>query len=269
MLCMKLFISADIEGVTGIVNWDETIKNNPNWAYFSNQMTQEVKAVCEAAIEAGATEILVKDAHDSARNISPAELPEMVKINRGWSGHPYSMMDGIDGSFDAAIMIGYHNYASSEGNPLSHTMDTMFQYVKLNGEYCNEFMLNSLIANYEGVPVIFVSGDKTLCEYASKINENIKTVTTNEGKGNASMSINPNLAVKKIHEGVKQALGEDLTACKLVMPEKYVLEVCFKDHFKAYRNSFYTGAKQINSTTLQFELDNFFDVLKVFQFGLR
>lgn len=105
---MKLFISADLEGVAGIVNWTEADIESSFSKYFTEQMTKEVNAACEAAIAAGATDILVKDAHSTARNLDPSKLPEQVKILRGWTRDPYSMMAGLDESFDGVLFIGYH-----------------------------------------------------------------------------------------------------------------------------------------------------------------
>lgn len=68
---MKVFISSDIEGTTGITTWDETEKNAPSYGYFAAQMTKEVNAVCTGALEAGADAILIKDAHDSALQSGP------------------------------------------------------------------------------------------------------------------------------------------------------------------------------------------------------
>ena len=75
---MKVYITADIEGVTGMAHWDETYKDKPDYKEFQEQMTDEVVAACEGALAAGATEILVKDAHDSARNILASRLPEQA-----------------------------------------------------------------------------------------------------------------------------------------------------------------------------------------------
>ena len=105
----KLFISADIEGTAGIVNWNETERSVPHdYDYFANQMTREVAAACEGAHDAGVEEIVVKDAHDSARNLNPAKLPEYARVYRGWARHPYSMMFGLDETFDGVVFTGYH-----------------------------------------------------------------------------------------------------------------------------------------------------------------
>ena len=88
---MKIYISADIEGISGITHWDETEKSKSDYQKFATQMTDEVRAACEGAIKAGVKEIWIKDAHDTGRNILADELPQMIKLVRGWSEHPFLM----------------------------------------------------------------------------------------------------------------------------------------------------------------------------------
>ena len=112
---MKVFISADIEGITGVTHWDETEKPKADYKEFREQMTAEVSAACEGALQAGCNEIWVKDAHASARNLIAAKLPRETRLVRGWSGHPFSMVQELDASFDAMLMIGYHSQADRSG----------------------------------------------------------------------------------------------------------------------------------------------------------
>ena len=108
---MKIFISADIEGVTGITDWAEADMAHADNAQFRERMTAEVMAACEGALQAGATEIVVKDAHWTGRNILAERLPRQARLLRGWSGHPYSMVQGLDRSFAAALSIATFNSA--------------------------------------------------------------------------------------------------------------------------------------------------------------
>ncbi len=163
---MKLYLSADIEGTCGIVNWDETKLECEFSQHYRTQMSKEIAAACDGATQSGVHEILVKDAHDSGRNINPNILPENVKILRGWTKDPLVMMAGIDESFDACIFTGYHSGATCNGNPLSHTMDIDYDYFKINDEIASEFTINAYIAAYYNVPVAFLSGDEMLCESA-------------------------------------------------------------------------------------------------------
>ena len=258
----KFYLSADIEGTCGIVHWDETEEGHPKYAYFARQMSREVAAACEGAIAAGAEEILVRDAHDSARNIDPSLLPEQARIFRNWEKHPFCMMSGIDSSFDGAIFTGYHSAAGMNTNPLSHTMTLKDNYVLLNGEVCPELMLNCLTASYVGVPVACVTGDKGLCDWIASKLPGVVTVPVSEGRGSGSISIHPNLAVKRIREAVQKAASGDLSGNLYPMPEHFCMEVNFKDHSLAYGAAFYPGCRLKDAYTAVFEADDWMDVLK-------
>ena len=91
---MKIYISADIEGITGIAHWDEATRDHPAYAEFQQRMTAETAAACEAALGSGAQAIVVKDAHGTGRNILAEQLPAPTQLIRGWSGHPYGMVQG-------------------------------------------------------------------------------------------------------------------------------------------------------------------------------
>ncbi|MED1722922.1 amino acid amidase [Mesorhizobium sp. M00.F.Ca.ET.186.01.1.1] len=265
---MKLFISADLEGVAGIVNWTEANIESSFSKYFTEQMTKEVNAACEAAIAAGATDILVKDAHSTARNLDPSKLPEQVKILRGWTRDPYSMMAGLDESYDGVLFIGYHAAAGANGNPLAHTMNMQNEYVKINGEIASELLINVYIAASMGVPALLVTGDKMICEEAQTINPHIKTVPVNEGIGNAAISIHPNVALRQIKEQVQAVLADDLSKYKVQLPETFHVEIAFREHYLAYRGSFYPGAKQTGAKTVEFAADDYMEVLRFLFFVL-
>lgn len=267
---MKIFLSADMEGTAGIVCWDETELTKPfGYQHFAEQMTKEVASACEGAIEAGASQVVVKDAHDYARNINPSKLPEEVRIIRGWTKDPYCMMAGLDSSFDGVILTGYHSAAGTNGNPLAHTMSTSNEYVKINGEFASEFLINAYTAALLNVPVLFLSGDKLLCESALKLNPNIKTVAVSEGIGNASISINPDLALKRIKTEVfNAAQEEDKTKYLIKLPEEFKVQIAFKDHSVAYKGSFYPGAYLSGPREVSFEAKDYFEVLRFFSFVL-
>ncbi len=248
---MKVYLSADIEGTCGICDWSETERSTrDDYIIYRDQMQREVNAACEAAIAAGAEYVYVKDAHDSARNLIPMELPEQVRVHRGWSGDPLSMMSGLDGDqFDAVFFTGYHAWASCPGNPLSHTMNLKNNFVTLNGQYMSEFMMNAYTAAYYGVPVTFLSGDEALCEFAKELIPGITTVAVNRGVGGAACSIHPAAAVREIREKAEASLT-NLDRCRLTLPDSFEMVVSFKEHRQAYSRSFYPGARPKRAGTL-------------------
>lgn len=264
----KLFISADIEGTAGIAHWDETEKNKADYAYFAAQMTREVNAACLGALDAGFDKILVKDAHDSGRNINPAQLPVEASVYRGWARHPFCMMFGLDRSFRGVVFTGYHSAAQMNTNPLSHTMTTKANYVKINGELCSELMINSLTAAYVGVPIYCVCGDKGLCEWMNDVNPNIATVAVSEGIGSGTLGMHPDVAVRKIREAVAEALKRPGEEMMFPLPEYFEAEVNYKEHFLASSHSFYPGASLKDARTVSFASDDYFEVLRFFHFVL-
>ena len=149
---MKIFISADIEGIAGITSWEEADPHKSQYRPFQERMTEEVKAACLGALDAGAKEIWVRDAHWFARNLLHERLPREVRLIRGWSRHPYMMVQEIDPSFEAAAFIGYHSEGGSGANPLAHTLtDSVFQSIRINGQPVAEFHLYAGAAALEGV----------------------------------------------------------------------------------------------------------------------
>jgi D-amino peptidase len=263
---MKVFISADIEGIAGITHWDEAEKPHPTYQEFRERMTDEVVAACEGAIAAGAKEILVKDAHDSGRNIIAARLPDCARLIRGWSGHPFSMVQELDASFDALLFVGYHSKAGSDDNPLAHTLRLRIAHLAINGEIASEFQIYSYAAALVKVPGVFLSGDAGICADAQRINPGIVTVPVSRGIGPSTLSIAPALAMKEIRAGVTRALQGDRAACRLTLPKHFTLEIKYTTPIDAYRASWYPGAKHAAPRTVQFESDDYFEILRAIKF---
>jgi len=271
---MNLFISADIEGVAGICSSSEgDHAQQSEYRPFRQQMTAEVAAACAGGFSAGAHTIVVKDAHYSGRNLDLHQLVapagKHLHVTRGWSGHPFSMVQGLDASFDALAFVGYHSAGGRGGNPLSHTMSgAMFARVELNGVIASEFLLFSYAAASVGVPVVFLSGDAALCDEAQTLIDNIVTVPTMEGIGASVTSITPVEAVRRIEEGMNQAMAGK-AARPLVLPKSFNLKLVFNKHADAYEKSFYPGVKKDNDTELVLESAHYFDILTFLMFACK
>ena len=264
---MKVFISADIEGVTGVTHWDETDMSKPESAVAREQMTAEVVAACEGALQAGASEIWVKDAHWTGRNIIASKLPQEVKLVRGWSSHPALMMQEIDDSFHAVVLVGYHSGAGRGTNPLAHSFNPECYKMTLNGNEASELLINAYTASYYHVPVVFVSGDKGICDEAATLNGNIATMAVKEGIGDSTISIHPAAATRGIGEKVRAALGGDVSTCLVALASHFVVTITYRSPSKAYRNGFYPGAKRTSSDTIRFEATDYFEVLRFLLFA--
>ena len=265
---MKIYLSCDIEGTAGVAHFDECTLNHPDYEYFRQQMTSEVAAACQGANKAGAQELLVRDAHGTARNIIPRELPENARIIRGGRGDMFAMVTGINSSFDALLMTGFHSGVGTDGSPVSHTFNHNTELLTLNDMMLNEFLFDAYSAAYHGVPVAFVSGDEALCNFAREIVPGITTVSTQKGIGSSSESIHPDLSIRLIEQGVQKALSGDLSQCKITLPKKFVMKIRFCRHADAYFNSFYPGIAMLNSTTLEYTTKDWYDLLVMVHFVL-
>lgn len=158
---MKIFISSDMEGTAGVVDWNQCIPGNPEYGYYRELLQNEVNASITGAMAAGATEFLVNDSHSSMQNLHPNTLEGSARYLSG-KHKPMYMMQGLDSSFDAIFFVSYHGSMSSEASVLSHTYNPRaIADIRLNGEFVSEAGLNSLVAQAYGVPIVLVTGDET------------------------------------------------------------------------------------------------------------
>lgn len=263
---MKVYISVDMEGAAGVAHWDEADKRHPDYPEFREQMSREAVAAVEGARLAGATEIFVKDAHESGRNIIASMLPEDVTIIRAWAGHPLCMLQGLDRTFDAVLMIGYHAAAGSEGNSLAHTLSREAALIKINGAPASEFLIHALASSMLGVPTVFVSGDAALIEEVRMTNANIGHCAVKEGCGASTISMTPASAAKAIRNGVEKALSGDLKKALLLLPNQFSVEITYANPNLACRHQWYPGCVHVGDRTIRFETDDYFDALRMLNY---
>ena len=157
---MKIFISTDMEGTAGVVDWEQCIPGKPEYSYYRELLQNETNASIKGAMAAGATEFLINDSHSSMQNLRPATLAGNARYLSG-KYKPMYMMQGLDSSFDAIFFVSYHGSMSSDGSILSHTYNPRaISDVWLNGEVVSEAGLNALVAQKYGVPIVLVTGDE-------------------------------------------------------------------------------------------------------------
>ncbi len=268
---MKVFISCDIEGVAGSLKWQETHPDEKYYHIFAKEMTDEAVSLCKAAIDAGATEIVVKDSHGPGTNMDFTAFPEEVKIVRGWEHNPLMMVECVDKSFDAIAFVGYHSEAGNPGNPMSHTMTGKTTGLKMNGVPLSEFRLYSLCAAELGVPCVFLSGDKALCQSSKKLYPWIKTAAMKEGFGESVKSLVPAKAHKLIYEEGLKAFKQDLKAIPLpeeLKAKEYVVEVSYKEHTMATKMSYFPGCKKVGTHGVTFKAKSVYEAARTLMFIL-
>jgi D-amino peptidase len=202
---VRAFISADIEGIWGVASRKQTTGEGPEYARGRELMTREVNLACAALFENGVTAVLVNDAHGNMDNLLIEELHPRVQLISG-SPKPLSMMQGIEGGHDMALFIGYHSRAGSSRSAFDHTYHGgLIAGVALNGRPVGEVGLNAYVAGYYSVPVVFVSGDKTLTQQAV---EELGEIATLAVKDSITRTSAHHISFEELQQGYRQKIGE-------------------------------------------------------------
>jgi D-amino peptidase len=265
---LKVFISVDMEGVCGVVHWEDVSRSGKDYGLFRRLMTEETNAAIEGALAAGATEIVVRDSHGSARNILPDLLHPKADLIRDWGNSPLDMMEGIDETFNAVIFVGYHARANTPNATLDHTMSSSSVYdVTLNGKKMPEAGINAYIAGNYGVPVVLVAGDKAICEQVKELFGEVETAVVKVGIGNAARMLHPKRAQELIKQKTTEALNRLNDFKPFTFTPPYTMEITFRNEEKAEIASWLPGAKRKTSTTVSYTSNDWMDVLRFFMFA--
>ena len=263
---MRVYISADIEGVAGVSHWSETHNKGYDYEQARRRMSAEVAAACRGALKSGASRIVVQDAHGNGRNLLHENLPEAVELLRGWSRDPRCMVQQLDSSFDALVLVGWHSSKAAAATPLAHSMNTQLRSIRINGEDASEFMLHSLLAAEISVPTVFLSGDTRMCELARAVLPALTTVESHAGDGDAVLARHPLTVQEEIEAGVAWALQTDLEACRRSVPKRLDVELEFDCHTRADTGQHYPGMERAGSHTLRFQPERVLDLMRALMF---
>ncbi|MCX6583252.1 MAG: M55 family metallopeptidase [Candidatus Aminicenantes bacterium] len=262
---LRVFISADIEGIWGIVQADQTMADSRDYGLSRKWMVQDVNAVVEGLLEAGATEIVVNDSHGGMRNIIADELHPKAALISG-APKPLAMMQGIDEPFDACIFVGYHAQAGTASAILDHTISSRaVRAVRINRMELPELGINGALAGYFKTPVIMLSGDEETCRQAKAILGNeIVTVAVKQGIGRYAAKLLPaEEARKRLKEGAKEALlkRDKIAPFKLNPPFNFELELL--NSSQAEMPSQLPQVKRTDPRTVAFSVNDYLEGFKI------
>jgi D-amino peptidase len=248
----KVYISADMEGIGGVSTWTvQAEAKGREYEKFRRLMTLEVNAAIQGAFDAGASEVLVSDSHGDAQNLDVELLDRRVRLVRAWP-RPLGMMQGLDDSFAAAAMVGYHGREGEQDSVLAHTF-TGWMSVRINGEPVPEAGFNAAIAGEFGVPVVFLSGDQTICADAQRMLGPIETAPVKRATGYFSAAMtHPEECQRMIREGIRRGVERrgDLKPYRAERPIR--LDVVSRDVVRAELASYLPGADRVDGTTVRF-----------------
>ncbi len=188
---MKILIAADMEGVSGVVHWDQVTTTHAEYTRFRKIMTGDVNAAIQGAAQAGADEITVTDGHAFGMNVLIEELDSRARLNSGGSS-PLAMVQGVDQGVDGVLFIGYHARAGSQDAILNHTWSSrLVADVTLNGRGVGEIGLNAAVCGHFGAPVLMISGDQTACGEARDLLGPVEVAVVKQATGKMSAECLP------------------------------------------------------------------------------
>lgn len=221
---VRILISADMEGVTGVTFPDDVEPGSPRWAYHRVLFTGDVNAAVRGFFDAGATEVLVNDAHADKRNLLLDQLDRRASMLIG-THKAWSMMEGIDRGYDAVAFVGYHAGAGQQG-VLSHTyLPNMITGVWLNGAPCSEGYMNAALAHEFGVPVVLVTGDDCAIEDAKTYAPDAELVAVKECVDRyTAICLPPARTSELIQDAAAASLSPLPTAPAVEGPYRYEIE---------------------------------------------
>lgn len=265
---MKVWMSFDMEGVAGIVDWAQCSPGDTAaYALGCALLQDEVNAAIEGAIEGGATEIVLNDSHSRMANLDPRKIAGNAQYISG-RHKPYYMMQGLDESFDAIFFIGYHGSISGKPSNMSHTYNPeVFSGAKVNGRYVGESGINALVADHYQVPIAFVSGDRITAEETRPFAAGAVNVITKESISRFSAkSLHPTESCRLIRAGAEEAVRK-VAAGKMPLPQislPTALDLEMQTADMADVATWAKGVERTGDRSVQIQNENLLEMFKSF-----
>jgi D-amino peptidase len=259
---MKVFISSDMEGTAGVVDWSQCLLGESEYEHYRLLLQDEVNASIEGAMAAGATEILVNDSHSKMQNLRPGGLAGRARYLSG-RHKPMYMMQGLDSSFDAIFFVSYHGSMSSSA-PLSHTYNPRaIAEVSLNGVVVGESGINALVALGHGVPIVLITGDDITAAEAAKVSPGVRAAVVKTAVSRfAADSLHPDDACDLIRAQAEAAITDLASAEPPAITLPATLTITFRNADLAEMATWISGVSRSGTVTVTVTDD---DPIKLFR----
>lgn len=261
---MRIFISADIEGISGIATIQQLLTQT-EYDRFRRMMTEEVNAAIHGAFNGGAKEVVVADGHGNMSNILLEKLDSRARLISG-NNRVMSQLEGLDDTFDAIIFIGHHGREGASNAVISHTYAGIcIDKIKVNGKELGETEINSIVAGTGfNVPTIFISGDDVYVEEVKETLPNIASVVTKYARNRlAAEMIHPDVVHKLIEKEVAKAVRNVHKYTPLVVEAPYTFEMQFKGPQQAQMTSTIPTIKMLSPTRIMFTCEDIVTAYKL------
>lgn len=264
---LKVLISVDMEGITGVVTGEQLGPSGFEYARFREFITAEAVAAVEAAKESGATEILVVDAHGNGQNLLIERFPQDVRIIRSWP-RPLMMVEGVDSTFSAVIFIGYHSSTTNPQGVRAHTISSAnYAAVLLNGIEMSEAGINAAIAGHFGVPVVMISGDDAAVAEAQKIIGPIEGAVVKRSLSfHSANTMTPAAGQALIREKVKAGLAKRASLRPYVLQKPVRLDLTYKSYTPAEIAAYLPGVTRKNAHAISFTGRDMVEISRLIEF---
>jgi D-amino peptidase len=254
---MKLFISVDMEGISGVAT-NQQLKTNSEYQRFRKLMTQDVNAAIEGAFNGGATEVVVADGHGNMSNILVEELDPRARLVSG-SNRVMCQLEGIDDSFDGILFVGHHGReGGSAQTVISHTYaGVCVNELKVNGEVVSETTMNTYVAGAFGVPALFISGDDAYVRDTLKTLPDVETAVVKRGIDRFSAElIQPETARAEIRRKAEIAVRKARDVKPVTKEGPVTVEMEMKGPQQATMNTTLPTVELIGPKKIRFTCDD-------------
>ena len=265
---MKLLIVDDMEGATGVVDWNQVMADHPEYERFCKILTGDVNAAIRGAIKGGATEVVVTDGHNYARNLLIEELDPRARLNYGSPSY-LSMVQGVDQGFDAIMFIAYHARAGTLNGILCHSWSLNTTNIWINGRVSGEFGLNGSVAGSFGVAPLMITGDLAVCKEALELVPDLETVCVKVASGRyAADCLPPAVTQKMIEETAERAVQRFINGKApkpIAVDTPVTIRVEFVTPNQADKASIVPNTTRLDGRTLEITAEDMVSAYRTFQ----
>jgi D-amino peptidase len=259
---MRVYISVDMEGITGVVDTTHTRPGERDYERFRRVMTREANAAIEGAIEGGATDVLVNDSHGPMTNLLIEDLHPAARLISG-RPKPHGMMQGIGPGIDAVMFIGYHSRHGTTASVLDHTWSSAtIVHAELNGRPVCEGDLNAGLAGEFGVPVVLATGDEAYCRQQQELlGEDLPVVAVKTSIGRTAAE---SLSLAEAHRRIREAAARALATPRqpFRFPPPYRLTLTYNTAGRADNAALLPGSERVDGLRVAYETDSYLTMMQ-------
>lgn len=267
---VRVYISADMEGIAGVVTGDQLSPAGFEYARAREFMTNEVLAAIEGARAAGATEFVVSDSHGNGESLLIEKFGADVQIVRAWP-RPLAMMQGIDESFAAVLFIGYHAGTTNPSGVRAHTMSSAnLADIRVNGVSMPEAGLNAAVAGVFRVPVALITGDDAIGKEAAALLPGIEVATVKWAYGfHSARTLTPAAACDLIRAKAKTAVSRAREIKPFTVQTPVTLELRFKNYRPAEVLAYLSIIERVDAHTVRFRAKDMLEATRFLEFAMN